>query len=207
MHPGCQSQPERMWQLLQNLSIPTFRTIGKEILIRDVPTHETTISNPATRSEASKELNPAVRAVFTRNSPNPSTYCIGKRRRSLSQTRTGNTKGSVIGARCMDLLSPRIPHQSLYNPCAHVPSPQRSEEHTSELQSPCNLVCRLLLEKKKKKGPSRARRCRSAGDSVAAVGYRGPDARRPCAALAAAEPHCDPRALATYVRSCARQCQ
>src|SRR5256885_16678756 len=33
------------------------------------------------------------------------------------------------------------------------PAPQllRSEEHTSELQSPCNLVCRLLLEKKKKK--------------------------------------------------------
>src|SRR5256885_13077002 len=31
------------------------------------------------------------------------------------------------------------------------PSPheERSEEHTSELQSPCNLVCRLLLEKKK----------------------------------------------------------
>src|SRR5205807_7773442 len=28
----------------------------------------------------------------------------------------------------------------------------RSEEHTSELQSPCNLVCRLLLEKKNKKG-------------------------------------------------------
>src|SRR2546426_8819996 len=32
-----------------------------------------------------------------------------------------------------------------------VPARQdRSEEHTSELQSPCNLVCRLLLEKKKK---------------------------------------------------------
>src|SRR5256885_14815665 len=29
--------------------------------------------------------------------------------------------------------------------------PGRSEEHTSELQSPCNLVCRLLLEKKKTK--------------------------------------------------------
>src|SRR5256885_7407351 len=29
-------------------------------------------------------------------------------------------------------------------------SSARSEEHTSELQSPCNLVCRLLLEKKKK---------------------------------------------------------
>src|SRR5256885_11172638 len=30
-----------------------------------------------------------------------------------------------------------------------VKHPMRSEEHTSELQSPCNLVCRLLLEKKK----------------------------------------------------------
>src|SRR5256885_11862372 len=33
---------------------------------------------------------------------------------------------------------------------AAVSSRTRSEEHTSELQSPCNLVCRLLLEKKKK---------------------------------------------------------
>src|SRR5688500_19909746 len=30
-------------------------------------------------------------------------------------------------------------------------SVERSEEHTSELQSPCNIVCRLLLEKKKSK--------------------------------------------------------
>src|SRR5256885_5442112 len=51
-----------------------------------------------------------------------------------------------------------------YLPCGHIPNPEyparaiacgsqplavRSEEHTSELQSPCNLVCRLLLEKKK----------------------------------------------------------
>src|SRR5256885_2455272 len=35
-------------------------------------------------------------------------------------------------------------------PTASSPRPSRSEEHTSELQSPCNLVCRLLLEKKKK---------------------------------------------------------
>src|SRR2546426_8386932 len=37
--------------------------------------------------------------------------------------------------------------QSFRWPCRMV---LRSEEHTSELQSPCNLVCRLLLEKKKK---------------------------------------------------------
>src|SRR5256885_11738785 len=49
-------------------------------------------------------------------------------------------------------------------PSAPAPSPplplaakvrERSEEHTSELQSPCNLVCRLLLEKKKLHNPLR----------------------------------------------------
>src|SRR5256885_5457368 len=36
---------------------------------------------------------------------------------------------------------------------------KRSEEHTSELQSPCNLVCRLLLEKKKKTSILSAHTC------------------------------------------------
>src|SRR2546426_9270348 len=35
-------------------------------------------------------------------------------------------------------------------PERHGDEADRSEEHTSELQSPCNLVCRLLLEKKKR---------------------------------------------------------
>src|SRR5256885_3690955 len=43
--------------------------------------------------------------------------------------------------------------QALETECWHVEGDRlcgrRSEEHTSELQSPCNLVCRLLLEKKK----------------------------------------------------------
>src|SRR2546426_4608947 len=43
----------------------------------------------------------------------------------------------------------------------------RSEEHTSELQSPCNLVCRLLLEKKKKNYRERS------GSSVSSVRHRG----------------------------------
>src|SRR5256885_13335524 len=57
-----------------------------------------------------------------------------------------------------------FPYTTLFrSPFAHPPFAQfklaqpqqvlvvtRSEEHTSELQSPCNLVCRLLLEKKKK---------------------------------------------------------
>src|SRR2546426_5953624 len=41
--------------------------------------------------------------------------------------------------------------ESASRPGSHTPVQYvRSEEHTSELQSPCNLVCRLLLEKKKK---------------------------------------------------------
>src|SRR2546426_7830290 len=38
---------------------------------------------------------------------------------------------------------------------------KRSEEHTSELQSPCNLVCRLLLEKKKKRHREHSRQTTS----------------------------------------------
>src|SRR5256885_12632810 len=38
---------------------------------------------------------------------------------------------------------------------------RRSEEHTSELQSPCNLVCRLLLEKKKRTHSHLLPRCSS----------------------------------------------
>src|SRR2546426_8561085 len=45
----------------------------------------------------------------------------------------------------------RVVSRSNVTPCAQPASSDspRSEEHTSELQSPCNLVCRLLLEKKK----------------------------------------------------------
>src|SRR5688500_9599347 len=44
-----------------------------------------------------------------------------------------------------------LPRWTLVRDGKRIPQGGRSEEHTSELQSPCNLVCRLLLEKKKKK--------------------------------------------------------
>src|SRR5256885_5238994 len=50
---------------------------------------------------------------------------------------TGRKRGEVVRSRTTILQ-------------AHTHQFLRSEEHTSELQSPCNLVCRLLLEKKKK---------------------------------------------------------
>src|SRR5256885_11046158 len=68
-------------------------------------------------------------------------------------------------------LQPPVPGAvTLQGPTAAARAPERrggagrlgrSEEHTSELQSPCNLVCRLLLEKKK--------RCRSIGRTLHSI--------------------------------------
>src|SRR2546426_7571538 len=46
-------------------------------------------------------------------------------------------------------LDDEDPALALLHVAAGLVHDRRSEEHTSELQSPCNLVCRLLLEKKK----------------------------------------------------------
>src|SRR5256885_11915207 len=56
----------------------------------------------------------------------------------------------------------------------------RSEEHTSELQSPCNLVCRLLLEKKKKKSkpPAAVEITASPRDCICTAPYVATTARR-----------------------------
>src|SRR5205807_4696507 len=55
-------------------------------------------------------------------------------------------QGDVLVGGDVRLLERPTP---LFPELALVPADTRSEEHTSELQSPCNLVCRLLLEKKK----------------------------------------------------------
>src|SRR5256885_11278110 len=55
----------------------------------------------------------------------------------------------VANARAMARLNARRPRGAASRPRSELPNSARSEEHTSELQSPCNLVCRLLLEKKK----------------------------------------------------------
>src|SRR3989454_8614265 len=81
----------------------------------------------------------------------PTGHSIGRRKRSRAYaTSTGSLSRSSTGAAAPwraaagRLRGPSAP--SLRERCAAA---SRSEEHTSELQSPCNLVCRLLLEKKK----------------------------------------------------------
>ena len=61
-----------------------------------------------------------------------------------------DSKLTWIFGTCM-IFSPISPNFITLGQGVHENRPSyRSEEHTSELQSPCNLVCRLLLEKKKK---------------------------------------------------------
>src|SRR5690348_17465177 len=57
-------------------------------------------------------------------------------------------RSQVVG-RARDDLAGRVPVEERPRE-PQVAGEQRSEEHTSELQSPVHLVCRLLLEKKKK---------------------------------------------------------
>src|SRR5256885_7443786 len=67
------------------------------------------------------------------------------RRRFLDRR---DSRGSVRFLRPTHSSSPPVADYGDLACCARA-APGRSEEHTSELQSPCNLVCRLLLEKKK----------------------------------------------------------
>src|SRR5256885_8697287 len=67
--------------------------------------------------------------------------------RSLAPTPLTSPISADVG---MAWLYSATQHESVANLCS-LAGINRSEEHTSELQSPCNLVCRLLLEKKKKK--------------------------------------------------------
>src|SRR5256885_3811994 len=74
---------------------------------------------------------------------------------------TGDARCTLCGARNSVRAFPAIladtavsrPESAMEGEAAcfdHPGKRARSEEHTSELQSPCNLVCRLLLEKKKR---------------------------------------------------------
>src|SRR2546426_7554795 len=76
------------------------------------------------------------------------------------ETRDGRTfivihEANLVDYARMFLSGPRMQSRTLRAALAPYADgiKVRSEEHTSELQSPCNLVCRLLLEKKKKKIP------------------------------------------------------
>src|SRR5256885_12135307 len=78
---------------------------------------------------------------------------VGATLRACAKLETGDaTTAQTINMRAKRFIE-NVPFQIKTNnsssPTVRKGTSSRSEEHTSELQSPCNLVCRLLLEKKK----------------------------------------------------------
>src|SRR5205807_10459513 len=69
---------------------------------------------------------------------------------AASALSTRSSAGLPSGRNPSHVVHPSWPASpSMTTGTSSAASESRSEEHTSELQSPCNLVCRLLLEKKK----------------------------------------------------------
>src|SRR5256885_6749549 len=93
------------------------------------------------------------RALRNSCAPTPFSWCLPSARlaarsvAAISTTQTGQIALKLIQSHT------RFPRNAAPAGilCGFVLVSGRSEEHTSELQSPCNLVCRLLLEKKKQK--------------------------------------------------------
>src|SRR5688500_19706057 len=88
--------------------------------------------------------------LFITNAPRPAIYALSLHDAlPIFRPTEGEREGSrrALGAAGARAARPRQHHAAFGRGGAH-PRDQRSEEHTSELQSPCNLVCRLLLEKK-----------------------------------------------------------
>src|SRR3989454_5404158 len=92
-----------------------------------------------------QELRPATRLSWCpRQSRTAGGAVASSARIPVATEESDAVAGSNTNARSL-----RAPSPLMSEPTSGVNG--RSEEHTSELQSPCNLVCRLLLEKKKKR--------------------------------------------------------
>src|SRR2546426_4505090 len=82
--------------------------------------------------------------------PYPTLFRSQRRRAHRLQRRERRPERADRPPRHVEVLHDQAFVRRQGGPNAGCVGTERSEEHTSELQSPCNLVCRLLLEKKKK---------------------------------------------------------
>src|SRR5258708_16509512 len=103
-----------------------------------------------------RPIAPPIEWATNRRGSGPVSFAAAKAARSAASRSKFRARGRV--GRRRGRIEPPWPRQSRH----HTSTPRaarsrtvsncfRSEEHTSELQSPDHLVCRLLLEKKKKK--------------------------------------------------------
>src|SRR5207248_11681744 len=91
--------------------------------------------------------HPDLHSFPTRRS---SDLCTMSSRRCVCSPTPGSRRVKRAATRCATSPPARTPAWRRTSASTSHRTPKRSEEHTSELQSPYDLVCRLLLEKKKK---------------------------------------------------------
>src|SRR2546426_6352428 len=161
---------ERAQQLRQKIILEIFHSLRPNVLLIEL--------FPFGRKKFANELLPLLEEARIARRPRPVVVCslrdilVGQRRDQQSH----DDRAAEVANRFFDAIlvhsDPKFarleesfhPQTALRVPVCHTgfvsrnqknsvaPRParkSRSEEHTSELQSPCNLVCRLLLEKKK----------------------------------------------------------
>src|SRR5690606_40980128 len=108
---------------------------------------------------------PVHRPLLFNGTATPAIYTLSLHD-ALPISRCGPSRSSLPSTSCRPALRPDAPCRPGKRPTSATgtwspggwqtwPTPARSEEHTSELQSRENLVCRLLLEKKKNKNYKR----------------------------------------------------
>src|SRR2546430_4429831 len=145
------------WRLRKLIGSPLPSAAEAEVALYTMTSpNATSASVTRTRNRCSKRPSAFIAAPVQVAERHP---------RELRSSRTGrSSRTPVRGGRRRPQMQPRQPRR---RPTRDRPSartarrrqrapplseePRRSEEHTSELQSQSNLVCRLLLEKKKKK--------------------------------------------------------
>src|SRR5688500_6505689 len=159
--------------------VDAFKATLEEVVVADFLVHVVDVTNPnfeqhhATTLSVLTELGAADQTIVTVfNKIDAADRAMLARARKLvpdalfvsAITREGL---DALEARCLELIAEAhssteliVPHErydvvARLHAVGHIQSEEqrddgRSEEHTSELQSPCNLVCRLLLEKKNK---------------------------------------------------------
>src|SRR3989454_5885777 len=135
--------------------------------MRPMRSISTSTTSPSCKKSGGVRLNPTPDGVPVAMI-SPGSSVMRQATRAHSWPRTETRQGKDLLQRLLPLLEKRT-HGEVCLPAGNLRTTQeictrinrsllmrdtctpRSEEHTSELQSPCNLVCRLLLEKKKKK--------------------------------------------------------
>src|SRR3989454_2596558 len=116
--------------------VPTVPALGVGVDLVEVPRVSAIIADKGARV-FERLLTPAERA-YCESRPDVATHVAVRlaAKEAVYKALQGSDAARGIGWREIEVIRP--------------PVRGRSEEHTSELQSPCNIVCRLLLEKKKK---------------------------------------------------------